>query len=176
MAPRLRKFTLTLHVTASVGWLGAIAGFLALALSGLQTHDGAILRAAFLGMDWIGWFVLVPISFASLLTGLVQGLGTPWGIFRHYWVLFKLLINVLANVVLFVYMLELASVAGILERNEAGQLSALSPLLHASVALLLLLTATILSIYKPRGLTPYGWRKQQERRAWRLRQQARTNV
>jgi hypothetical protein len=112
MGPRLRKFTLTLHVSASVGWLGAIAAFLALALSGFQMHDAAILRAAFLGMDWIGWFVLVPISFASLLTGLLQALGTPWGLFRHYWVLFKLLINVLANVVLFVYMLELASLRG----------------------------------------------------------------
>lgn len=31
MNPRLRKLTLTAHVTASVGWLGAVTAFLVLA-------------------------------------------------------------------------------------------------------------------------------------------------
>jgi hypothetical protein len=35
MTPRLRKFALTAHVTSSVGWLGAVAAFLALAVAGL---------------------------------------------------------------------------------------------------------------------------------------------
>jgi hypothetical protein len=58
------------------------------------------------------WFVLVPLSLASLLTGLVQSLGTPWGLFRHYWVLFKLLINVLATIVLLMYMQTLTYLGG----------------------------------------------------------------
>jgi hypothetical protein len=35
MAPRLRKFGLTGHVDSSVGWLGAVSSFLALAVTGL---------------------------------------------------------------------------------------------------------------------------------------------
>ena len=42
------------------------------------------MRGAYLAMDLIGWFVIVPLSLASLLTGLVQALGTTWGLFRHY--------------------------------------------------------------------------------------------
>ena len=166
-APRLRKFALTAHISSSVGWLGAIAGFLALASIGLARQDVQIVRAAYLGMDWIGWFVLLPLSFASLLTGLVQSLGTEWGLFRHYWILAKLLINVLGNVGLLMFMLILGSVVAAVPTSALDDVDALrspSPLLHAGVALLVLLAATILSVYKPRGITPYGWRKQHERR------------
>ncbi len=38
MTPGLRKFARTAHVTSSVGWLGAVAGFLALAAAGLTSQ------------------------------------------------------------------------------------------------------------------------------------------
>lgn len=60
-----------------------------------------------------GWFVLVPLSLASLITGLIQALGTPWGLFRHYWILFKLLISVVATVLLLVHMQVAGRVAGV---------------------------------------------------------------
>ena len=47
--------------------------------------------------------VLVPLSVASLLSGLVQALGTAWGLFRHYWVLIKLMLTVVATAVLLAY-------------------------------------------------------------------------
>lgn len=170
MTPRLRKLALVAHVTSSVGWLGAVAVFLALAVAGLTSQDAQTVRAAYLTMDWAGWFVLVPFSFASLLTGLVQSLGTAWGLFRHYWILAKLLINVFATIVLLLYAQTLGSLANAAAdaRFSGADLAALrspSPLLHAGAALLLLLVATMLAVYKPRGLTPYGRRKQQEQRA-----------
>src|SRR5881628_3305955 len=83
MAPSLRKFALTAHVTSSVGLLGSIAAFLALAVAGLTSQDAQIVRAAYLAMDLAARFVIVPLAFASLLTGLIQSLGTPWGLFRQ---------------------------------------------------------------------------------------------
>lgn len=151
----LRRAVLTAHVSTSVGWLGAVAAFLALSVAGFTSHDAQLVHAAQLGMGWMGWTVLVPLSLASLLTGLLQSLGTEWGLFRHYWVLAKLLINVFADVVLLLFMLNLASPS--YAHSDA-------PPIHAVVALLLLLVATTLAVYKPRGLTPYGWRKQLERR------------
>ena len=49
MTASLRKFALTAHVTCSVGWLGAVAGFLALAVTGLTSPDAQMVRAAYLG-------------------------------------------------------------------------------------------------------------------------------
>jgi hypothetical protein len=167
MAPRLRKLALTAHVSASVGWLGAVAGFLGLAVAGLTSEDTQTVRAAYLTMELTGWFVLVPLAFASLLTGLVQALGTNWGLFRQYWVLAKLLINVFATTVLLLYMRTLGSLADVaaeatLSSEDLGVLRSPSPVLHAGAALLLLLVATTLAVYKPPGMTPYGQRKQHE--------------
>ena len=164
MTPRVRKFALTAHITASVGWLGAVLGFLAHAVAGLASQDVQIVRAAYLVMEMTGWFVLVPLSFASLLTGLVQSLGTAWGLFKHYWILAKLLITVVATVILLMYMNTLSHLAGAAAdvTLSIGELRNPSPVIHAVAALLALLAAVTLSVYKPWGRTGFGRRKQHE--------------
>jgi hypothetical protein len=168
MTPSLRKFALTAHVTSSVGWLGAVAVFLALAVAGLTSQDAQMVRAAYLAMELTTWFVLVPLSLASLLTGLVSSLGTTWGLFRHYWVLFKLLLNLFATIVLLMYTQTMSYIAGVAAETttSSADLRELgsSPVLHAGAALLVLLVATVLAVYKPRGMTWYGQRKQDEQR------------
>jgi hypothetical protein len=166
MSPRVRKVALTAHVASSVGWLGAVAAFLTLGIVGLTSEDAQTTRGAYLVMEAAAWFVLVPLAFASLLTGLVQALGTTWGLFRHYWVAFKLLINLIATIVLLVYMETFRVMADVAadRSTDLDTVRNASPVLHAALALLLLLVATTLAIYKPRGLTPYGRRKQPEQR------------
>ncbi|MBA3504637.1 MAG: DUF2269 domain-containing protein [Betaproteobacteria bacterium] len=167
MTPRLRKFALTAHVTSSVGWLGAVVVFLALAVVGLTSQDAQTVRGAYLVMEPAAWLVLVPLAFASLFTGLVQSLDTTWGLFRHYWVLFKLLIVVFVTIVLLIYMETFGSMAGMAAdpSRDLGVVRNASPMIHAVLALLVLLVATVLAVYKPRGMTRYGWRKQHEQRA-----------
>jgi hypothetical protein len=168
MGPRLRKLALTAHITSSVGWLGAVAGFLALALAGLTSQDVQMVRAAYLAMGLTAWLVIVPLCLAALLTGLVQSLGTNWGLFRHYWIMFKLLITALATIVLLVHMQPIGFIAAVaaeraLSSAELRQVR-IQLVADAGAALLALLVATTLAVYKPRGLTPYGWRKQLEQR------------
>jgi hypothetical protein len=161
LTPRLRKVALTAHVSASLGWLGAVVAFLALAVAGLASEDPQMVRASYLTMELLGWYVLVPLALVSLLTGLVQSFGTTWGLFRHYWVLFKLAINVFATIVLLMYTQTLEHFARV--ASSTGDLSELrssSPLLHAGAALVLLLVATTLAVFKPQGMTPYGQRRQ----------------
>jgi len=167
LTPGLRRFALTAHVMSSVGWLGAVVVFLALAIVGLTSQDARMVRGAYLVMEPAAWFVLVPLAFASLLTGLVQSLCTTWGLFRHYWVLFKLLIATFATIILLIYMETFSFMAGV-AADPTADLDVVrnsSPKLHAVLALLLLLVATVLAVYKPRGMTRYGWRKEHEQRA-----------
>jgi hypothetical protein len=160
MTPGIRKFALTAHVTSSVGWLGAVAGFLALAVAGLGHHNPQIVRASYLAMELIGWCVIVPLSLASLLTGLAQGLGTPWGLFRHCWVVAKLIITVFATILLLVHMLPVGRIAGVaVERTLfSGDLRGLRIQLitDAGTAVLAFLVATALSVFKPWGITAFG--------------------
>jgi hypothetical protein len=168
MTPSLRKLVLTAHITVSVGWIGAVAAFLALAIAGLTSRDAAMVRTAYSAMELTARLVIVPLAFASLLTGLVESLATPWGLFRQYWVVAKLLFTTCATVVLLAKMPLIGYAA-----HQAAQTTSSSAGLHvagtqlafhASGGLLVLLVITALSVYKPWGLTRYGQRKQQDRR------------
>jgi hypothetical protein len=161
MTPRLRRFALTAHVASSVGWLGAVAAFLPLSVVGLIGHDAETVRGAYLTMELIGWYALVPLSLASVVTGFVMSLGTAWGLFRHYWVLAKFVVATLSAIILLVYMPTLGSLAELAARTSPLDFESLrhpSPVLHASLALLALLATTALSVYRPWGRTRYGLR------------------
>jgi hypothetical protein len=167
MTIALRRFVFTTHVTTSVGWVGAVLVFLALAAIGLTSPHEATVRGAYLVMAPAAWFVLVPLAHASLLTGVAISLGTPWGLFRHYWVVSKLVITLVATVVLLIYMETFRQMTGAAADPviELGPVRNPSPLVHAILALLLLLIATALAIYKPFGMTAYGRNQNARRRA-----------
>lgn len=168
MKPNVRKFALTAHVISSVGWLGAVAAFLALAVAGLTNQDAQMIRAAYLAMELITWFIIVPLALASLLTGLVVSLGSAWGLFRHYWVIAKLLITIIATILLLMHTQPIGLLAALARETEwsiagAGRLQ-IQLVGDAIVALLALLVNAALSVFKPWGMTPYGVRRRQERR------------
>ena len=160
MTPRLRKLALTAHITTSVGWLGAVSVFLALAVAGLTSQNAQMVRAAYLAMDLTAWLIIVPLSLASPLIGVVQSFGTPWGLFRHYWVVAKLLITILATAVLLLHLQPISYIAGMAAETTltSADLRGLRIQLiaNAGAALLVLLVATALSVYKPQGMTRYG--------------------
>lgn len=167
MTANLRKLLLTAHITFSVGWIGAVAAFLALAIAGLTSKDAQIVRAAYPAMELTARFVIVPLAFASLLSGVIQSLGTPWGLFRNYWVLVKLLLTIFATIVLLKKMPLIGFAARRAEETQlplaALRMAGIPLVVHAAGGILVLLVVTILSVYKPWGLTRYGRRKQQER-------------
>lgn len=164
-----RRAALVTHVVTSVGWLGAVAAFLTLAVTAVRTGDAATQRALYIAMEVMGYTALVPLSLASFTSGLVQSLGTPWGLLRHWWVIAKLAIAVIATAVLLLYtstlrlLSDAAASPGLVDNRTL--LPSSSPVLHSAAAMLVLLVAAALSVYKPKGLTRHGWRKQQQRRA-----------
>ena len=161
-APALRRFTFTTHVTSSVGWIGAALVFLALAAIGLSSPDERTVRGAYLVMAPAAWLVLVPLAHASLVSGIALSLGTAWGLIRHYWVALKLAITLFSTVILLIYMGTFRQMAGVAADPvvEFGLVRNPSPLVHSILALILLIAATLLAIYKPFGMTPYGERQQ----------------
>lgn len=165
MSPGLRKLARTAHISASVGWLGAVLTYLALATAALLNSGVSTGRALYPAMEILVWAVILPLSLASLVTGLISSLGTSWGLLRHYWVLFKLVLNVGASAVLWLYTQSIdysAAIAAKATLSDADLLVLRNPthVVHASGAVLVLLAATVLAVYKPRGLTRYGYRSQ----------------
>ncbi|WP_341677272.1 hypothetical protein [Niveibacterium sp. SC-1] len=157
MSTPVRRLALTAHMTSSVGWMGAVACFLVLAVVGLISPRPLEVQAAYLAMEVVGWAVIVPLSLLSPATGIAQSLWTPWGLIRHYWVLVKLLVTLPCTAILLLHMLPTTRLAS---AAAAGQLngSAMHELrvqlvADAAVAVAALLFTTVLAIYKPRGST-----------------------
>ncbi len=165
VTPAFRKLYVTAHVSFSVGWLGAVVGFLALSIVGLTSQDPEIVRAAYLAMKLTGELVIVPLSLAALATGLVLSLGTSWGLFRYYWVLVKFVLTLIAATALLLHQFLVVTEAA---RRVSGAAAGAHPdvgrlgiqlAMDAGLAVALLLVITAIGVYKPWGRTHYGQRK-----------------
>ena len=148
LAPRWRKLLLTTHVGASVGLLGTDATVLLLAVSGARWQDPA---AVYPAAHLIGSLLLVPAALLSLATGVLLGVLTPWGLFRHWWVTVKLALTtagaVLSLVVLTPALTGLAAAAG----GTVPLAQRLELVRDSGAASLVLLVTLGLSVYKPFG-------------------------
>jgi hypothetical protein len=170
MSPGLRKLSLAAHVVTSVGWLGAVAAFLVLGVLGLTHGDATMVRGAYLAMNVLGESLIVPLGLLALATGLVQSLGTSWGLFQYRWVVMKLVLTLGATALLLLH--QFTAVEAAARRAAAagaGAMPDVGPLgrqlvLDAGLAVFVLLVITTLSIYKPWGRTRFGRRKRREAR------------
>jgi hypothetical protein len=128
-----------------------------LAIVGLSSTDAQLARGAYLAMEVTGSYVIVPICLASFATGIVQSLATKWGLFRHYWVLIKLVLTVVATGLLLLHtrvihqMAEVAASGDLSSSAHRGLRQQL--VFDASAAVAVLVVTTTLAVYKPRGMT-----------------------
>jgi hypothetical protein len=166
MQPAFCKVVLTAHVVTSVAFPGAVAAFLVLDLAGMT--DSPLSVATANAMALVGWYAIIPLAIATVLIGVGSSLGTRWGLLRHYWVLVKIVITLPATFLLFLHMQLVDRLAeSAAEGISAGDLLAtrLQLAIYAVAGIVLLTVATGLSVYKPRGLTPYGLRRLDEQSA-----------
>lgn len=164
--PALRKAVLTTHVVTSVGWLGAVVAYLALDVTAVTSQDVELVRTAYGAMELVAVSAIVPLALTAVVVGVLNALGTVWGLFRHWWVIVKLLLTLVAAAVLLLQVPTirmLADAAG----TAADPRDLPGTLAHSVGGLLVLVVVTLLSTCKPRGLTRYGWRRQQAERGRR---------
>lgn len=170
MSPSARKLALTLHLSCSVGWLGAVAAYLVFDVTVATSRDPAAVRDAWAAMGRLVSAAIVPLAIASLVTGLVMAVGTKWGLIRHWWVLVSFVLTVVAVVVLLsesMVVTRIAAMAADAATTDAEVLAYPPTLPHSVGGLVALFVVQVLNVYKPQGVTPYGWRKQQEERGRR---------
>jgi hypothetical protein len=162
MSASLRRAALALHIITSVGWIGAAAGYLVLGGLAAMSEEPLTVRAAWIGMEVIGWRAVVPLGALALVTGLVMSLGTSWGLVRHYWVLFALVLTVVALTVLILHMPAVMAAADLARTGDDRAVMALGgDVLHPAVGLVVLVVVAVLNVYKPRGVTGFGRKRPQ---------------
>ena len=170
MTPGVRKCALVAHVTSSVGWLGAVLTFVALAIAGVTSDDAGLVTSAYLAMAFVGWYVIVPFSLAALLSGVVQAIGTEWGLFRHYWIVIKLLLTIGASALLPLHLQVATRLSSLAVQQPFGvddwRRLRLQIAVDAAAAVLVLVIATTLSVYKPWGRIEFAGAAANPRSVW----------
>lgn len=162
----MRKFVLATHLSLSVGWIGSVVAYLVLSVAAAVTRDVETITSSWVAMELVGWYAIVPIALGSLVTGILIALGTSWGLFRHYWVVISLVLTTFAAIVLLLHMPDVSALADVARGASEGELAehqysrlGEGDLLHPGLGLVVLLVIQFLNVYKPPGLTPYGFRK-----------------
>ena len=163
VAQRARKLALTAHVVSSVGWLGAVTEFLALAIAGRTSDDPQLVRGTYLAMEVVGWYVIVPLCGAALATGLLQGVITKWGLLQHYWVTISLGVTLFAAAMLVLHLPAVDELAAVAADPEQDVSTLGGDLFHSLGGLVVLSIPLALNVVKPRGLTRRGWRMRPSR-------------
>ena len=121
MSPGERRLALIVHLMCSVGWVGAVVVYLVLAVAAATSPEMETVRAAWMAMELAGWWALVPLASAALFTGIIASLGTPWGLFRHYWVVVSLALTVLCTVILVLHMPAVSHLAAAMRLGDSAE-------------------------------------------------------
>lgn len=155
LSPRWSKFLLTSHISFSLGWFGAVAVFLVLAITGLTSPDIQLVRARYLAMELSAWFIIVPFCVTSLITGIAQAYFTKWGLLKHYWIVVKLFLTVMSTILLLLHLEPISYLAKVARNSSFTNIQYSGQLINligkTGAAILALLIMTTISIYKPWG-------------------------
>ncbi|HEY3722204.1 MAG TPA: hypothetical protein VGN59_02470 [Acidimicrobiia bacterium] len=146
---RAHKLVLTAHILGSVGWFGIAVFVLFAFVVSEATGDRALATGMLRTIETIPW-LSIPVGAAAVATGVVLSLGTKWGLVRHWWVVAKILIAIVV-IVTDALVISAAAHDHLVHATAPGDLY--GPTIAHTVVLG---AATLLSVLKPRGRTPWG--------------------
>lgn len=158
-----RKTLLVLHLVTGIGWMGLDIALLVLAVAALRTTDAEVVYSSYRAIAIAFPGPVLLLSFGMVVSGVLLGWGTHWGLLRSWWVLIKLIVGlVLLALVNFLLVPALSGIPGVLSsglsaaelRTSLGELPN-TLLFPPVVSFLMLATSVILSVFKPWGLTPW---------------------
>jgi hypothetical protein len=159
-----RQALVAFHAVTSAAWLGVAVMFVALsglALSAANVRDAQTIYET---MAFFDQTMLPMATMAATTSGFALGVTTQWGIVRHWWVLIKVVLSFAVLGIAFGFLhdaleraaaeaADLAAVGGaVADVTSSGQVV----LGGFMLALVSLVGAMLLSLYKPRGMTPWA--------------------
>ena len=152
---RARRAVLTLHILGAGAWVGIDVVLGVLVFTALLTSSTATEALSFQALELFAVWPLLTAGLVTLASGIVLGLGTKYGLLRYRWVAVKLVINVvLVALVAFALRPGLADAAAygeLLAAGGSGRTDVGGLVFPPVVSGLALVTATVLSVFKPWG-------------------------
>ncbi len=164
LPPAWRKGLLVLHIISGIGWMGVDIALFILLITARTSDNALLVVSGFNAIRMIVPLAVPPLSLSILVTGVLLGLGTNWGLLRYWWVLVKLCLSLIMTMLVFtslvpgvnaIALLDLTTVSAGTVRAGLGDLPT-QLMFPPVVSFLMLGTATVLSVYKPWRRTPWS--------------------
>lgn len=162
LSPALRKTIVVFHSVLGIGWMGVDIALFVLLLHGRSAVDAAEAAGSYRAIAVVVPAVVPALSVGVLVTGILLGWGTAWGLLRYWWVFLKLVLSMVMTVMVYVGLVPavqaIPTVSGLATGNDVrARLGELTTQLFfpPCVSFGLLAIATVLSVFKPRWLTPW---------------------
>ncbi|WP_328304617.1 hypothetical protein [Actinomycetospora sp. NBC_00405] len=150
-----RRAVLITHIASAGAWLGVDVAMAVLIVTAMTADEPGTLAFSLQALDVVSIWPLLACGLLCLLSGVVLGVGSKWGLLRYWWVAAKLVLNlVLTGLVLVSLRAEVVEQAALARRSAAGEVVTydLSNLIYPpTVSPTLLLVAIALSVIKPWG-------------------------
>ncbi len=89
-----RNLLLAFHILFAATWLGGVAALILVSVLHPRPSSSEALVVVRTTMQWIDWTLIIPSCLGSLLTGFLSSQLTPWGYFKHHWVVVKWVLTV----------------------------------------------------------------------------------
>lgn len=163
LPPRVRKSMLFIHIVTGVGWMGVDIALAILVYGALRSDDAERVAASYLATAYIGMIAVPVLALSMTISGIVLAIGSGLGLLKYWWVFVKLLISLALCVLVFVALLpELSTLPGMVAfgataddvRDQVGPATT-GLLFPPVVSFLMMAIASLLSIFKPWGKTPW---------------------
>ncbi|AKU15151.1 hypothetical protein [Luteipulveratus mongoliensis] len=156
---RSRRTLLVLHLLSVATWIGVdvmVAVFVGVSLT---SDDPSTVGLCFQALAYVVWPMLTA-ALATLVTGVLLGWGSAYGVVKHKWVLTKLVINLVLSTLILIALMpgldELAQRGADLVAGRTQDMSAGDLVYPPIVSLTSLSFAVVLSVFKPWGRTRWG--------------------
>ena len=164
LGARTRKVVLVVHIVSAAVWIGIVVVLGVVIFTALLADDNTK-ALCYRALELFAVWPLLTTGLVCLVSGVVLGIGTKWGLVRYWWVAIKLALNIVLTVLVLVALRpEVTEAAEQGRRFMAGEAASLAvgdliypPIVSPSD----LLIAVVLAVFKPwgqirKGRTPQG--------------------
>jgi hypothetical protein len=162
-----RRATLVTHLVAGGAWIGIDVIVAVLVCTGRFAADVHLRGVAYQALAAFVVWPMLTSGLVCLVTGLILGLGTKWGLLRYWWVAVKLTLNLVLSTLIVVSlqpgMEEVAAYGRDLPSGRADPAAVSRLFFPPAVSLTTLTLATVLAVTKPWGRIPIRWTRRKRR-------------
>jgi uncharacterized membrane protein len=155
LGARTRKGVLVIHIASAGAWLGIDVVMAVFVFTSLVNDDPTTRAVCYQAVELFAVWPLFTTGLICLTSGVVLGLGTKYGLMRYWWVVTKLVLNIVLT-----GLVPLALQPGVSELGEVGRQLAAGEPVAASLGDMIyppivspaaLLVAMLLAVFKPWG-------------------------